>query len=288
MGVKASWIHLQIPILLPLNTSMSILEVNGFFLPKVMQITDYLSLSNAQKYLFLKMIATRNPRFEPTECLNNIYLLDKTSNTLFSYIPSGTFEQGLSTDEQETAESIFAPVPANYDEMRPVKIVHVSEFYPFTKTVLSTIDRNDEHMYPLFCSYEQSQSICHSYGMRLPSESEWEFSARAGGNSLFPFGNELPTYNMLAKYMALDFRNLSPEVANPLGLFGLFTGEWCSDLFASSYDSALTTSSHVIRGGGAQFWPWQDNEWVWCMSAMRMPASDLPDNSCGFRMVFDL
>ena len=49
--------------------------------------------------------------------------------------------------------------------------------------------------------------------------------------------------------------------------FGIYTGDWCSDYYKTS-DCELEDKEYVIRGGGAYFWPWQADEWIWCMSAM--------------------
>jgi formylglycine-generating enzyme required for sulfatase activity len=80
--------------------------------------------------------------------------------------------------------------------------------------------------------------------------------------------------------------------ANAFGLHGLFVGEWCLDFFAMSYEPnaslAADGSARVVRGGGAFFWPWQDQEWVWCMSAMRCPSTDLPEGKSGFRLIRNL
>lgn len=66
--------------------------------------------------------------------------------------------------------------------------------------------------------------------------------------------------------------------------------EWCNDKFKWGYNEndVVDYESYTIRGGGSFFWPWKDNEWVWCMSAMRMPSRDLYDGTCGFRLVYDI
>jgi len=78
---------------------------------------------------------------------------------------------------------------------------------------------------------------------------------------------------------------------NNLGFGGLFFSEWCDEEFRVSHapDAAVEAGSHVVKGGGAQFCPWQDEEWVWCAPAIRMPSSGLdPGHRCGARLVLDL
>ena len=65
------------------------------------------------------------------------------------------------------------------------------------------------------------------------------------------------------------------------------SGEWCGDYYKKN-NRSLATDDFVIKGGGAYFWPWQSDEWIWCMSAMRMSSDGLIDGECGFRLVYDL
>ena len=74
------------------------------------------------------------------------------------------------------------------------------------------------------------------------------------------------------------------------GVKGIFFGEWCSDVFKLSHaeNASAISGSNVIKGGAAYFWPWQDQEWVWCMCAMRMPSTDLDEGVAVGRPVFGL
>jgi hypothetical protein len=108
-------------------------------------------------------------------------------------------------------------------------------------------------------------------------------------DSVFPFGDSLPSEAEIDEWMAFDLSRAQKR-RNRRGLYGLFFGEWCSDLFAKSHevDAPVDAHSRVIKGGGANFWPWQDDEWVWCMTAMRMPSSDLIDGVATLRPVISL
>lgn len=127
-------------------------------------------------------------------------------------------------------------------------------------------------------------------GCRLPLEREWEYLCRGGTTTLFPFGNTLPDDEELARWLSYDFRSLAELRANAFGLYGLFSAEWCANPFRTSLmdDAPVLDGSDAIRGGGAYFWPWQADEWVWCMSAMRSPASGLENGEACLRLVRDL
>jgi hypothetical protein len=75
--------------------------------------------------------------------------------------------------------------------------------------------------------------------------------------------------------------------ANGFGLRSLFFGEWCRDRWRPSHEpsSPENLDEWVVRGGAARFWPWQDEEWVGAMSAMRMPSSRTGGAPCAFRVV---
>src|SRR6185503_13111701 len=94
----------------------------------------------------------------------------------------------------------------------------------------------------------------------------------------------------LARWLCNDFSKPSRVQPNPFGLRGIFTGEWCADEYQASLapTSRSVKGSYVVRSGGAVFWPWQDEEWVWCMSAMRMASKYLINGTSGLRLVHDL
>ena len=126
--------------------------------------------------------------------------------------------------------------------------------------------------------------VCPKPNSRQPSNSAtircrsvWEAACRGGAATLFPFGDELPEDEQLDKLMSGDLADIPNLPVNPFGLVALHFGEWCGDEFRLSHDlnSGVEDGPFTIKGGAAQFWPWQDVEWVWCMCAMRMPSSAL-------------
>jgi len=129
---------------------------------------------------------------------------------------------------------------------------------------------------------------------RLPSEAEWEYSARAGTETAFSFGNDFSKLNEYAWYS-----NSSEKKTHPVGqkkpngwdLYDMHGNvwEWVADDWHDNYDGAPNDgqawrdkprgAGRVIRGGG----------WVSvagdCRSAFRYDyASGVRDNGFGFRL----
>jgi formylglycine-generating enzyme required for sulfatase activity len=159
-----------------------------------------------------------------------------------------------------------------------------------------------------FCD-RLSEKTGHKY--RLPSESEWEFSCRAGTTTPFHFGETLTSYfanydgNIIYRFEQKSIHRgkllatNSFPFANAFGLFDMHGNvwEWCLDQWHRNYNKAptdgsawveahnnLSKLSRVIRGGS-----WR-NEPHLCRSAYRISNNidDSSSNNIGFRIVREI
>jgi formylglycine-generating enzyme required for sulfatase activity len=104
--------------------------------------------------------------------------------------------------------------------------------------------------------------------VRLPSEAEWEYVARAGTKTAYSFGDDVKKLGDFAWFTGNAAGNDPPVGAkkpNPWGLYDVhgYLWEWCSDPWHDSYEGAPTDGSvwkkdgdarrRVARGGS-----WQD------------------------------
>jgi formylglycine-generating enzyme required for sulfatase activity len=272
--------------------------------PKIKNISDFLQRSGKEQCLWCHEILERAAKdFRFRELGRGCDLLPsvthKATGLEFKLIPSGEVDMGMSEAEEEAARSLSDPIPANLDDMRPVTRKKVSGFLMTAAPVLS---REYERLsgkkvdpetlnYPVYVTRDEAVAFARRVGFRLPREVEWEYACRATTRTLFCFGDELPGDDELEKWLINDFSGFRELRCNKFGMYGLFTGEWCEDEWRPGYDDQATVidGQYVVRGGGAYFWPWQDQEWVWCMSAIRAPSSCVgPDPRCGFRLVCDV
>ncbi|MDR1165661.1 MAG: formylglycine-generating enzyme family protein [Deltaproteobacteria bacterium] len=130
---------------------------------------------------------------------------------------------------------------------------------------------------------------------RLPSEAEWEYSVRAGSDSIFFFGGERSSLGKFAWFVANADEKTHPvglKNPNPWGLFDVYGNvwEWVNDWFSEDYyaDSPLKdplgpseTGHKSMRGGSIEF------EAGVCRSANRINFSTKSkDSDFGFRVAF--
>lgn len=80
----------------------------------------------------------------------------------------------------------------------------------------------------VFVTWHAAMAFCQWQGGRLPTEAEWEYAARAGGDAEFPWGDEPPPPER-ANYAASGHRGTRPVGSyppNPFGLYDLAGNVW--------------------------------------------------------------
>jgi formylglycine-generating enzyme required for sulfatase activity len=223
----------------------------------------------------------------------------RTTGTEWLLVPGGPFTMGLSAEEEAAARRIEDPPPLTIDEMRPCIEVDVGPFLAMKFPVATALavdlapsfkpPRRSAPTAPANLTREEAEGVAVAVACRIPLETQWEFACRGGTRTLFFFGDELPDHARLQELMSTSGSSRAGG-ANPLGLRGMFEGNWCQDPWHARHGSfGEDRSVFVVRGGGSAFWPWQDaGEWAFCISANRAPSTELEDGRCGLRLVFEL
>jgi sulfatase modifying factor 1 len=134
-----------------------------------------------------------------------------------------------------------------------------------TKQMLHFIDPEYEDHPVVGVDWNMAADYCEWVGGRLPTEAEWEFAARGTTGSVYPWGNNLPTCDVLNMRGCLDPGTTVPGGSYPDGksLFGIYdmsgnVWEWVYDWYdeGTYADSASSNpfgpnagTEKVVRSG---------------------------------------
>ena len=212
-------------------------------------------------------------------------------------IPAGQFEMGGEAAEEQPRHTVKLE--------RPFAIglyeVSAGEFAQFCKHSNTPCPAQpwDNPALPVVnvswamaTAYAQWLSVTSGINYRLPSEAEWEYAARAGSTTAYPFGSEiLPTH---ARYSFKTTATTPLPAAdrsvnrNDFKLYHMLGNvrEWVADAWQASYAGASADgrarsdgeARRVVRGGS-----YADHASA-LRSAARVPLDAAGDAYTGFRV----
>jgi formylglycine-generating enzyme required for sulfatase activity len=132
--------------------------------------------------------------------------------------------------------------------------------------------------------------------IRLPTEAEWEYVARAGTETLYSFGDDAKSLDAYAWHTGNAAGNDPPVGAkqpNPWGLYDIhgYLWEWCADPSwhggyeqapgdGSAWSEGGNRTQRVLRGGS-----WKDPAERLTSSYRRAAPAALRDDAAGLRCV---
>jgi formylglycine-generating enzyme required for sulfatase activity len=129
---------------------------------------------------------------------------------------------------------------------------------------------------------------------RLPSESEWEYAARAGTTTRFWWGDDVVAASRHAWYNGNAGGHTHAVGSNPANPFGLYdmagdVWQWTEDCYAESYANAPTDGSAAETGGTTclrvdRGGSWLYPSWLLRSATRERNPADYRDVVMGFRL----
>lgn len=245
---------------------------------------------------------------------------------LFRLVPPGSFMMGTlsefavinGVDEDEFEDefprhevTISYPFYVGKYPVTQIEYISIIKKNPskFKKEGLKNpVENISQKTAKLFATKMNSNTITK---IRLLSESEWEYSCRAGTQTAYYFGDEIttdfanydPNYTYSNGFWVKQGKGVYRKKTTPVGMFlpnayGIYdmhgnVDEWIEDIYHDNYIGAPTDGSAWIEGknnfsvcrGGS----WNDNyPWSLRSASRGMHFRDAKECYLGFRVAFDL
>jgi hypothetical protein len=240
--------------------------------------------------------------------IQSIEIIDKFKLN-FKRIPAGSFIMGARENDNFAESSEFPAhkviITNNFEiGMYPVT---QEEWYAIMRTNPSQFKKEGRNNPVENVSFEDTKefiiklniflNLSEENGYRLPTEAEWEYSARAGKNTIYSFGNTDDNLKDYAWYDENSKERTHPvgqKLPNDWGLYDMMGNvwEWCEDWYDEDYykftpendpQGPLEGEFKVFRGGA---WNKGGDRCRLSRRSNGSPNSNI--NRLGFRLVRSL
>lgn len=180
-------------------------------------------------------LATSTVSAQPQVLKAGTKKINSTDGLTYIWIPPGSFMMGCSPGDKHCSE-----------EEKPKHRVEISKGFwigetPVTQEAYERVVGSNPSSIkmpqrPVECvTWEDAQRYCQLVGMRLPTEAEWEYAARAGSTAT-RYGklDEIAWYDKNSRRETHDVRGKQP---NAWGLYDMLgnVDEWVADRFDQTY-----------------------------------------------------
>ncbi len=181
-------------------------------------------------------------------------------------IPAGSYEMGCSINDEDCQPEEYPRHPVT---ISPFEISETE----ITQAQYESVMQDNPSFFP-DCQdcpaegvdFDQATEFCEKVGGRLPSESEWEYAARAGATTRYYCGDEWACLYDIA-WVAINSDGITHPVAqlppNDFGLYDMLGNvwEWCADCRHDNFIGAPQDNGiwgeegggdcyhHIIKGG---------------------------------------
>lgn len=168
--------------------------------------------------------------------------LNEKDGTVLIYVPGGEYSLGADnmSDREKPVHRIR--LSAFWIGRYPVTVNQYAKFLensPSAKRPANWNEQLEKSLHPVAgVSWQQAKDYCHWAGLFLPTEAQWEASARGEDRRQHPWGNEPPGSDLA------NFDGRQGQTT-PVGLYGRGAGpfgtldqagnvwEWCEDIWDS-------------------------------------------------------
>ena len=116
-----------------------------------------------------------------------------------------------------------------------------------------SLSLNEDDMPAVDVSWEDARAFCEGSGFRLPTEAEWEYVARAGVTTRYPWGNDVALGAGWGNGFNASVKTRIPDM------------DWAAFPWEDGFDASAPVGS--FRSNDWGFHDCFGNVWEWCRDA---------------------